>query len=58
MGFFIIFNSNSGKDEPQTLHYAITQNCSMGADVRHLVAITNEILKTGVLCQPTPITQT
>jgi len=32
--FFIIFNSNSGKDEPQTLHYAITQNCSMGADVR------------------------
>jgi hypothetical protein len=32
MGFFIIFNSNSGKDEPQTLHYAITQNCSMGAD--------------------------
>jgi hypothetical protein len=33
-GFFIIFNSNSGKDEPQTLHYAITQNCSMGADVR------------------------
>jgi hypothetical protein len=33
--FFIIFNSNSGKDEPQTLHYAITQNCSMGADVRH-----------------------
>jgi len=32
MGFFIIFNSNSGKDEPQTLRYAITQNCSMGAD--------------------------
>jgi hypothetical protein len=30
--FFIIFNSNWGKDEPQTLHYAITQNCSMGAD--------------------------
>jgi hypothetical protein len=37
MGFFIIFNSNSGKDEPQTLHYAITQNRSMGADVRQLV---------------------
>ena len=32
MGFFIIFNSNWGKDEPQTLHYAITQNGSMGAD--------------------------
>jgi hypothetical protein len=30
--FFIIFNSNWGKDEPQTLHYAITQNRSMGAD--------------------------
>jgi hypothetical protein len=36
MGFFIIFNSNSGKDEPQTLHYAITQNCSMGADGGHI----------------------
>ena len=35
LGFFIIFNSNWGKDEPQTLHYAITQNCSTGADVRH-----------------------
>jgi len=23
------------KDEPQTLRYAITQNCSMGADIRH-----------------------
>ena len=33
--FFIIFNSNAGKDEPQTLHYAITQNCSMGADGGH-----------------------
>jgi hypothetical protein len=33
--FFIIFNSNWGKDEPQTLRYAITQNCSMGADGGH-----------------------
>ena len=33
--FFIIFNSIWGKDEPQTLRYAITQNCSMGADVKH-----------------------
>ena len=32
MGFFIIFNSNWGKDEPQTLRYAIMLNCSMGAD--------------------------
>jgi hypothetical protein len=32
MGFFIIFNSIWGKDEPQTLRYAITLNCSMGAD--------------------------
>jgi hypothetical protein len=31
-GFFIIFNSNWGKDEPQTLRYAIMLNCSMGAD--------------------------
>ena len=31
-GFFIIFNSIWGKDEPQTLRYAITLNCSMGAD--------------------------
>jgi len=30
--FFIIFNSNWGKNEPQTLRYAITLNCSMGAD--------------------------
>ncbi|MEY4256544.1 MAG: hypothetical protein RLZZ141_1771, partial [Pseudomonadota bacterium] len=30
--FFIIFNSDWGKDEPQTLRYAITPNCSMGAD--------------------------
>jgi hypothetical protein len=34
MGFFIIFNSNWGKDEPQILHYAIMINCPMGADVR------------------------
>jgi hypothetical protein len=33
--FFIIFNSIWGKDEPQTLRYAITLNRSMGADVRH-----------------------
>ena len=38
MGFFIIFNSNWGKDEPRTLRYAITQNCSMGADVRQAIA--------------------
>jgi maleylpyruvate isomerase len=31
-GFFIIFNSNWGKDEPQTLRYAITPNCSVGGD--------------------------
>ncbi|WP_233589087.1 hypothetical protein, partial [Falsigemmobacter faecalis] len=30
--FFIIFNSSWGKDEPQTLRYAITPNCSTGAD--------------------------
>jgi hypothetical protein len=36
--FFIIFNSNWGKDEPQTLRYAITQNCSMGADGGHIKA--------------------
>jgi hypothetical protein len=35
MGFFIIFNSNWGKDEPQTLRYAIMLNCSMGADAGH-----------------------
>ena len=29
---FIIFNSNWDKDEPQTLRYAITPNCSTGAD--------------------------
>ena len=29
---FIIFNSNWDKDEPQTLRYAITPNCSKGAD--------------------------
>jgi hypothetical protein len=34
MGFFIIFGSNWGKDEPRTLHYAIMQNCSMDVDVR------------------------
>jgi hypothetical protein len=33
-GFFIIFNSIWGKDEPQILRYAITPNRSMGADVR------------------------
>ena len=32
--FFIISNSHWGKDQPQTLRYAITQNCSTGADVR------------------------
>ena len=31
-GFFIIFNSIWGKDEPQTPRYAITLNCSVGAD--------------------------
>ena len=36
MGFLIFFNSNWGKDEPQTLHYAIMINCPMGADVRQL----------------------
>jgi len=30
--FFIIFNSNWGQDEPQTLRYAIRLNSSMGAD--------------------------
>jgi hypothetical protein len=39
MGFLIIFNSNWGKDEPQTLHYAITQNCSMGADIRQALRL-------------------
>ncbi|MCB5412491.1 hypothetical protein H0485_21320, partial [Pseudogemmobacter sp. CC-YST710] len=29
---FIIFNSNWDKDEPQSLRYAITPNCSKGAD--------------------------
>ncbi|WP_226937783.1 hypothetical protein, partial [Pseudogemmobacter faecipullorum] len=29
---FIIFNSNWDKDEPQCLRYAITPNCSKGAD--------------------------
>jgi len=33
--FFIIFNSNWGKDEPQILRYAIMPNCSMGADGGH-----------------------
>jgi hypothetical protein len=37
-GFFIIFNSIWGKDEPQILRYAITPNRSMGADVRHDIA--------------------
>ena len=31
-GFVIIFNSNWGKDEPQTLRYPITLNCSVGGD--------------------------
>jgi len=31
----IIFNSNWGKDEPQTLRYAITPNCPKGADGGH-----------------------
>ena len=35
IGFFMIFNSNWDKDEPQTLHYAIMIKCSKGADVRH-----------------------
>ena len=44
-GFFIIFNSNWGKDEPQTLRYAIMQNCSMGADGGQLFwATENEAL--------------
>jgi hypothetical protein len=34
-GFFIIFNSIWGKDEPQTPRYAITLNCSMGAEGGH-----------------------
>jgi hypothetical protein len=33
--FFIIFNSDWGKDEPQILRYAITPNCSDGADGGH-----------------------
>ena len=37
--FFIIFNSNWGKDEPQILRYAIMLNCSMGADGGQLCAI-------------------
>ena len=32
MGCFVIFNSMSGQDEPQTLHHTITQNCPMGDD--------------------------
>jgi hypothetical protein len=39
-GFFIIFNSIWGKDEPQTLRYAITLNRSMGADVRQMPPVT------------------
>jgi hypothetical protein len=39
-GFFIIFNSNWGKDEPQILRYAIMLNCSMGADGGHSGGIT------------------
>ena len=35
MGFFIIFNSIWGQDKPQSLRYAITLNCSMGADAGH-----------------------
>ena len=33
--FLNIFNSNWGKDEPQILRYAISLNCSMGADGGH-----------------------
>ncbi len=31
-GFFLISTSMWGQDEPQTLRYAITPNCSMSAD--------------------------
>jgi hypothetical protein len=41
-GFFIIFNSIWGKDEPQILRYAITPNRSMGADVRQLPCFFSE----------------
>jgi hypothetical protein len=34
--FFIIFNSDWIKDEPQILRYAITPNCSKGADAGHI----------------------
>jgi hypothetical protein len=44
MGFFIIFNSNWGKDEPQTLRYAIMLNCSMGADAGHIY---DDVLRPG-----------
>jgi hypothetical protein len=31
-GFFLIFTSMWGQDEPQTLRCAITPNCPKGAD--------------------------
>jgi hypothetical protein len=36
-GFFIIFNSQSGKNEPQNLRYAITLSCPNGAEGRQYV---------------------
>jgi len=45
MGFFIIFNSNWGKDEPQILHYAIMINCPMGDDVRQTESDINKAIK-------------
>jgi NAD(P)-dependent dehydrogenase (short-subunit alcohol dehydrogenase family) len=53
--FFIIFNSNSGKDEPQTLHYAITQNCSMGADVRQARKAWSDPAKAGPMLARMPL---
>ena len=41
-GFFLIFTSMWGQDEPKTLRYAITLNCSMGADGGQTSAIFDE----------------
>ncbi len=49
-GFFIIFNSIWGQDEPQTLRYAIILNCSMGADGGH--AATEFVHHTGSAWRP------
>jgi hypothetical protein len=52
--FFIIFNSNWGKDEPQTLRYAITQNCSMGADGGHITGALGPIIHQTAQTQKAP----